>query len=269
MADPAAGQQLGHLVVHARAVLGEELARVALAIRSRRPLVGGLRGGLLAGDHLHLGAAQAGGDLERARSPRLAPRPRAASRRSPTPASRTGAASAARRSVRPATASWKASVSTARGHIACSSRGGPGSTTIVGLPGTTSPARCPPGRSRGRPRARAPACGWRRAPRRSPSGGSASSAAAGCRRCRSSRSSSSNSGRPVNAATISTVRSSAVGPRPPLVITRSTPWSAMKRELRLDVLRAVAADRDVGQLHAQLEQPVGQPGPVAVAARAR
>ena len=35
-------------------------------------------------------------------------------------------------------------------------------------------------------------------------------------------------------------------------------------ELRLDVLRAVAADRDVRQLDAQLEQAVGQPRPVSV-----
>ena len=35
-------------------------------------------------------------------------------------------------------------------------------------------------------------------------------------------------------------------------------------QLGLHVLGAVAADGDVGQLHAQLQQPVGQPGPVGV-----
>ena len=44
-----------------------------------------------------------------------------------------------------------------------------------------------------------------------------------------STSSSSTSSRPQNRATTSTVMSSAVGPRPPLVTIRSTPWSAMKR----------------------------------------
>ena len=39
----------------------------------------------------------------------------------------------------------------------------------------------------------------------------------------------------------------------------------MKRELGRHVLGPVAADRDVRQLDAQLEQPVGQPGAVAVA----
>ena len=44
---------------------------------------------------------------------------------------------------------------------------------------------------------------------------------------RSSSALSSASGRPANSATTSAVRSSAVGPRPPLVTTRSSP--AMKR----------------------------------------
>ncbi len=41
----------------------------------------------------------------------------------------------------------------------------------------------------------------------------------------------------------------------------------MKRQLGHHVLRAVAADRDVGELDAQLEQPVGEPGAVAVRTR--
>src|SRR5215210_1510028 len=46
---------------------------------------------------------------------------------------------------------------------------------------------------------------------------------------RASSSGSSRSSRPVKPATTSIVMSSAVGPSPPLVTTRSTPWSAMKR----------------------------------------
>ena len=45
---------------------------------------------------------------------------------------------------------------------------------------------------------------------------------------RASRAWSRKSGRSLNSATTSIVRSSAVGPRPPLVITRSTPCRAMK-----------------------------------------
>jgi hypothetical protein len=37
-----------------------------------------------------------------------------------------------------------------------------------------------------------------------------------------------------------------------------------KAQLRLDVVRAVAADRDVRQLHPELEQPVRDPGAVTV-----
>ena len=44
-----------------------------------------------------------------------------------------------------------------------------------------------------------------------------------------SSSSSRTNSRPQNRATTSTVMSSAVGPNPPLVTIRSTPWSAMKR----------------------------------------
>ena len=58
--------------------------------------------------------------------------------------------------------------------------------------------------------------------------------------------------------------SSAVGPRPPLVTMRSTPSVGEEPQLRLDVVGAVAADGDVGQFNAQLEQPVGDPGAVAV-----
>ena len=52
---------------------------------------------------------------------------------------------ACRYSVRPAIASCSAGVSTAVCHIGWSSRGGPGRTTTVGLPATTMPGAVPTG----------------------------------------------------------------------------------------------------------------------------
>ena len=43
--------------------------------------------------------------------------------------------------MRPAIADWTASVATAVRHIGCSSRGGPGSTTTVGVPGDDDAGR--------------------------------------------------------------------------------------------------------------------------------
>ena len=91
-----------------------------------------------------------------------------------------------------------------------------------------SPGRCRPARSRSRPRAPAPACGSRRGRPRSRGCASASSAALRMSAIRCSSASSRASGRPVKRATTSSVRSSAVGPRPPLVTIRSTPWASMK-----------------------------------------
>ena len=82
---------------------------------------------------------------------------------------------------------------------------------------------------------------------------------------RSESASSSTISRPWNRPTTSAVRSSAVGPRPPLVITRSSPCAAMNSSAAQHVLGPVADDRRVGQLDAELEQPPGQPGAVAVA----
>ena len=50
-----------------------------------------------------------------------------------------------RYSVRPAIASRTASHAAAVRHIGWSSRGGPGNTTTVGFPGTTSPGAVPTG----------------------------------------------------------------------------------------------------------------------------
>ena len=68
---------------------------------------------------------------------------------------------------------------------------------------------------------------------------------------RSSSASSSASGRPPNSATTSAVRSSAVGPSPPLVTIRSTPWPARKSQRRAQVLGPVADDHDVRELDAR------------------
>ena len=59
------------------------------------------------------------------------------------------------------------------------------------------------------------------------------------------------------------------GPSPPLVRIRSSPCAAMKPQRRAHVLRAVADDRRVGEIDAELAQPVRQPRAVAVAARGR
>ena len=58
--------------------------------------------------------------------------------------------------------------------------------------------------------------------------------------------------------------SSAVGPEAAAREDQVHALVGQEAQLRLDVLRAVAADRDVRQLDAQLEQAIGQPGPVAV-----
>ena len=82
---------------------------------------------------------------------------------------------------------------------------------------------------------------------------------------RSSSASSSTSGRPAKRATTSTVMSSAVGPEPAARDHHVHVLVGHEAELRLHVLRAVPGDRDVGELDAELEQPVGEPGAVAVA----
>ena len=137
---------------------------------------------LVARDHLHLAAAQAGRDLEavealdlclghpqRLRHPRLR-------------AGRTGGSCPARsrcaRPWPPGRPAWTRPRPTSPGARAAAPAGPPPSASRAPPPR----APCRPGRSRTPPRARAPACGWRPGPRRSPSGGSAASARAGCPR---------------------------------------------------------------------------------------
>ena len=161
-------------------------------------------------------------------------------------------------------ASWTAGICTAVFHIGCSSRGGPGSTTTVGLPGTTTPGAVPTGSITTAPtgtmaclRLAARTASKSPVPMRAISFFKISAILF-------SSSASSTSSRPQNRATVATVMSSAVGPSPPLVTIRSTPSSAMKRSCGFDVGGAVTADGDVGELDAQLEKPVGEPRAVAV-----
>ena len=118
-----------------------------------------------------------------------------------------------------------AAVATAAGHIACNSLGGPGKTTTVGLPGTTTPGAVPTGAITVAPSGTI-AClrlaAW-----------TASTSMSGKRAIHfrtmaaivDSISVSRISSRPLNSATTATVMSSAVGPRPPVVTIRSTPSS--------------------------------------------
>ena len=117
---------------------------------------------------------------------------------------------------------------------------------------------------RPRPRGPPPACGSPRG--RRPCRGRASALISGRRisAIRSSSASSSTISRPWNAPTTSAVRSSAVGPRPPLVTTRSMPSRAKKRSAPRMSSRPVADDRDVREVDAELAQPLGEPRAVAV-----
>ncbi|EUA27482.1 hypothetical protein I548_5591 [Mycobacterium intracellulare] len=107
---------------------------------------------------------------------------------------------------------------------------GPGSTITAGLPGTTTPGAVPTGSSTCAP-AGTMACLRLAARSDSKVPGSKADWNAGLRPISflrmfaifSSTSASNTSSRPQKRATTSTVMSSAVGPRPPLVTIRSTP----------------------------------------------
>ena len=81
---------------------------------------------------------------------------------------------------------------------------------------------------------------------------------------RCSRSGSSADGRPWKRPTTSAVRSSAVGPSPPVVMSSGTPVPARKSSAADQVVRAVADDDDVPDVDAEAAQLLGQPRPVAV-----
>ena len=162
-----------------------------------------------------------------------------------------------------ASIAWTGSVASASGHIACSSRGGPGSTITAARRRRHHQA----GRGARRGRSLAPtgtiAC--LRLAARSASGSNCIRFAKPARiaAIRASISSSRSSSTPANRATISAVRSSAVGPRPPLVTIRSSPRPPGSAA-PLQVLRAVADHHDLRDLHPALPDALGQPGPVAV-----
>ena len=100
----------------------------------------------VAGDDLELAAAQAGGDLQPRRNPSmLRSAPGAGCRPDRTPAARTFGRCLGGRRCGPAIASCTRGSATAVLHIGCSSRGGPGSTTTVGVPGMTTPGAVPTG----------------------------------------------------------------------------------------------------------------------------
>ena len=81
---------------------------------------------------------------------------------------------------------------------------------------------------------------------------------------RPSSASSRTISRPWKRPTTSAVRSSAVGPRPPLVTITSTPLDGEELERALHVLGPVADDERERVVDAELAQAVGQPRPVAV-----
>ena len=203
--------------------------------------------------------------------PRSRPRPPAASRRSRTPGCRTAAASRCAYVGAPAdrrrgTPRSRPPAATSRAARAAGPAAPPPSGPAPSSGGTTSPGAVPAGSITCAPSGTIACLRFDAADRLEVEvAASASSAAAGSSAIRASSASSSNSGRPAKPATTSIVRSSAVGPRPPLVTIRSTPCVGHEAQLGLHVLGAVAADRDVGELDAQLEQPVRQPRAVAVA----
>ena len=143
-----------------------------------------------------------------------------------------------RYSVAPVVAARNASVCTAAPHIGRSSRGGPGRTTIVGAGrgpvssagGTTSPGAVPTGSSTVAPRGTS-AClrferriaSWSRSGQRiiNPSK---------IFQIRPSSAGSSSDGRPWKSPTTAAVRSSSVGPKPPLVTMRSMPADDSQRK---------------------------------------
>ena len=122
------------------------------------------------------------------------------------------------------------SVAIAASHIACSSRGGPGMTITTGpdSAGTTRPGAVPAGSIVVEPFG-ITACLRLAARTASRSKPARRAKAARIRAIFSSISSSSTISRPAKRPTTSAVRSSAVGPRPPLVTIRSIPSSERKR----------------------------------------
>ena len=150
-------------------------------------------------------------------------------------------------------ASCTSGVCTAVFHIGCSSRGGPGSTTTVGLPGMTTPGAVPTGSISTAPTGTM-AC-LRLAARIASKSPEPMRAISFLRMSAIlfSSSTSNASSRPQNRATVATVMSSAVGPKSAAGHDQVHTLVGQEAQLRLDVGGAVATDGDVSQLDAQLE----------------
>ncbi len=154
---------------------------------------------------------------------------------------------------------------TAASHIGRSSPGGPGSTTTHGPPstGTTSPGAVPTGSSTTAPEGTS-AC--LRLPARRLSSLTSRQrprSAEMIPQIRSSSPASSSRETPANSATTSAVRSSAVGPSPPLVITRS---QSERNSQGVKQIRAtVPHHHHMRQRHPQPAQALAEPRAVLVA----
>ncbi len=118
---------------------------MALAQQLHEFRVDGRGVGFVAGDHLDLAAPQTGGDLEpvEAVDVLLGVAQRVGKARLGQP-EHPHHLLAVRRAARRSPPAPRG-VRSANGHIGCSSRGGPGNTTTVGLPGTTTPGAVPTG----------------------------------------------------------------------------------------------------------------------------
>ncbi len=219
-----------------------------------RALARRLRARPVADVDLELAAAQAGGDLER-REIGLVARSRAATWRSRTRGSRTCARSRPRKARRGPAPLAPRGVATAASHIVCSSRGGPGSTITVGPPstGTTRPGAVPAGSIASRAARDHRLLSVRR-PQRLGVEAHPPREAGDDPGDLLLHPSSSSSSTPAKRATTSAVRSSAVGPSPPLVTISSQPSRGDEAQAGLEVLRAVADDEDVGDLDPELRR---------------
>ena len=160
-------------------------------------------------------------------------------------------------------------------HIGCSSRGGPGSTTHGRAAVAVGRRDDEPRRGADRLEHRRalagppPACGWPRARRPGRGRASVPAAGAGSPRCAPPAPRRAPSRGRWKRPTTSAVRSSAVGPSPPLVTIRSHALAGQEAQRGQHVLGPVADDHGVGEVDAELAQPLGQPRPVAVGRRAR
>ena len=176
------------------------------------------------------------------------------------------------RSPRQRSAACTGGVPTATSHIGCSSRGGPGSTTTAGLGiagGRHDEARRRPDGLQEIAPYGITAC--LRLESSTAAGVEVRPARERARDLRDPRldGSSSTSARPWKRPRTSAVRSSAVGPRPPLVTTSARTLGPQEHAARRDLLGPVADDDDRRVSAAQLGQRSDSHGPLRVTRRGR